>query len=107
MFPTLSAYEIDGMVLGRLKIRETRHCDIDRNKDRAAVIPFAQKEMVDRFLYGLDDQMDPSKNLPEFHREVQHPRADMISAWLSRPEGVLPCHRIHTFPVTKERRLPF
>lgn len=44
---------------------------------------------------------------PEFRREVQHPRAAMIAAWFSRPEGVLPCHRIHTFPATKELRLPF
>ncbi|HLG82520.1 MAG TPA: hypothetical protein VKY22_16005 [Bradyrhizobium sp.] len=32
--------------------------DIDRNGPRAAVIPFAQKEMVDRFLHGLDDAIE-------------------------------------------------
>lgn len=58
IFPTLAAYEIDGMVLGRLKWKETRFCDIDRDGERAAVIPFAQKEMVDRFLYGLDDDIE-------------------------------------------------
>jgi hypothetical protein len=34
-----------------------RACDIDRRGEKAAVIPFAQKEMVDRFLYGLDDEI--------------------------------------------------
>ncbi|MGB6910941.1 MAG: preprotein translocase subunit YajC, partial [Methyloceanibacter sp.] len=32
----------------------------------------------------------------EFQREVQHPRPDMISGWFSGPQGVLPCHLIHT-----------
>ncbi len=58
IFPTLIAFEIDGMVLGHLKKRQVRLCDIDRDGERAAVIPFAQKEMVDRFLYGLDDQIE-------------------------------------------------
>ena len=43
----------------------------------------------------------------EFQREVQHPRPDMISGWFSGPQGVLPCHLIHTFPGTKGRRLPY
>jgi hypothetical protein len=44
---------------------------------------------------------------PEFQREVQHPRPAMMAGWLSRPEGVLPCHRIHTFPATKGRKFPY
>ena len=54
LFPTLISYEIDGMVCNRLKYMKTNAVDIDRQGKRAAVIPFAQKEMVERFLYGID-----------------------------------------------------
>lgn len=58
LFPTLKAYEISGMVGGALKFRSTQNIDIDRNGDRARVIPFAQREMVERFLYGLDSDIE-------------------------------------------------
>jgi hypothetical protein len=54
-FPSLVSYELDGMVCDRLKYVRTNYVDIDRQGERAKIIPFAQKEMVDRFLYGLDD----------------------------------------------------
>lgn len=54
-FPTLVAYEIDGFFEGRLKYTEFDSIDIDRGGPRARVIPFAQKEMVERFLYGIDE----------------------------------------------------
>jgi hypothetical protein len=66
LFPTLISYEIDGMVGNSLKVVRTNFIDIDRGekkdgaegvKRRATVIPFAQKEMVERFLYGLDEKV--------------------------------------------------
>ena len=64
IFPTLISYEIDGMISGNLKYIRTNFVDVDRKKDdgsgvvrKATVIPFAQKEMVERFLYGLDEKM--------------------------------------------------
>lgn len=57
LFPTLVSYEIDGMVCDRLKYVQTNHVDIGRVGPKASVIPFAQKEMVERFLYGLDGQI--------------------------------------------------
>lgn len=56
-FPTLYSYEVDGLNLGKVRIVMTDHCDIDRDGRRAYVRPFAQKEMVDRFLHGLDDNL--------------------------------------------------
>lgn len=64
LFPTLVAYEIDGVVCGSLKYRLTQHVDIDRSGPTAKVIPFAQKEMVERFLYGLDDEIE--RNISTF-----------------------------------------
>lgn len=54
-FPTLASYEIDGVFEGKIRIIDTDFCDIDRQGTRAYVRPFAQKDMVDRFLHGLDD----------------------------------------------------
>lgn len=58
LFPTLFSFEIDGMVGDRLKYIVKNETDIDRDGPRAAVIPFAQREMVDRFLYGLDGNIE-------------------------------------------------
>ena len=60
MFPSLASYEIDGMVFGSLKYEKTNFVDIDRDGDRARVLPFAQKEMVERFLYGIDSDIEDS-----------------------------------------------
>jgi hypothetical protein len=60
IFPSLCSFEIDGIVFGKLKFRKTNEVDIDRIGDRARVIPFAQKEMVERFLYGLDGNIERS-----------------------------------------------
>lgn len=57
-FPSLISFTIDGVIFDHLKFSETNFVDIDRNGDRASVIPFAQKEMVERFLYGLDSQIE-------------------------------------------------
>ena len=58
LFPTLVSYELFGVVEGQLRIHRTNHVDVDRNGTRARVIPFAQKEMVERFLYGLDERIE-------------------------------------------------
>ena len=58
MFPTLRYHEIDGIYFDRLKVLSTEEVDIDRMKVRAEVVPFAQKEMVERFMYGLDAELE-------------------------------------------------
>jgi hypothetical protein len=64
LFPTLISFEIDGMVGDQLKFVDRNFIDIDRDGEKARVIPFAQKEMVDRFLYGLDDGIE--RNITTF-----------------------------------------
>jgi hypothetical protein len=57
IFPSLVGYEVYGIVSGKLKYIETNRFDVDRKlTPDAAVLPFAQKEMVDRFMYGLDSE---------------------------------------------------
>lgn len=55
LFPTLVHYSIYGIIGNQLKYTKNETVDIDRDGARAKVIPFAQKEMVERFLYGLDE----------------------------------------------------
>lgn len=57
VFPRLMSFEIDGMVCGKLKYIKTNEVTIDRLGAKARVLPFAQKEMVERFLYGLDEEI--------------------------------------------------
>lgn len=56
-FPSLFSFELDGYLLGKLKVRIVDYIDIDREGKRAAIVPFAQNDMVERFLYGLDDDI--------------------------------------------------
>lgn len=58
MFPTVRYIEIDGVYFGKIKVISTKEVDIDRRKTRAEVVPFAQKEMVERFMYGLDIELE-------------------------------------------------
>lgn len=58
MFPTLVAYRLEGMLGNRLKYTQQHLIDIDRRGDKARVLPFAQREMVERFLYGLDETIE-------------------------------------------------
>lgn len=54
LFPTLVSFELYGSLANHLKFVRVESVDIDRGGARARVIPFAQREMVERFLYGLD-----------------------------------------------------
>lgn len=55
LFPTLYYTEIDGIYFGELKVLWRKEVDIDRRGERAQMVPFAQKEMADRFIYGVDE----------------------------------------------------
>ncbi|MEG8026077.1 hypothetical protein QP162_20170 [Sphingomonas aurantiaca] len=68
LFPTLISFEVFGMVGNQMRIFRTNHVDIDRGGTRAKVIPFAQKEMVERFLYGLDDSIE--RKITDFCRQA-------------------------------------
>jgi len=58
VFPALVSYEIDGVVLGKIKSLETDKEVTSRSEVTGRVLPFAQREMVDRFLYGIDPQFE-------------------------------------------------
>lgn len=51
--PSLSCYEIDGILFGRLKATQKDRIDVTR-QNRGGIFPFAQTDMVDRFMQGID-----------------------------------------------------
>jgi hypothetical protein len=64
IFPNIIAFELDGVVADRLKYRKRQKVDIDRVNLTAAIIPFAQHDMADRFLYGIDPEVE--KDIAEY-----------------------------------------
>ncbi|SFK99509.1 hypothetical protein SAMN04488518_113124 [Pseudovibrio ascidiaceicola] len=76
MFPSLCSYAVSGMLGGNLVFQNQDNCKIDRDNFPSAIIPFAQKEMVSRFLTGVDDEFIDQTNtylneiLGELNREI-------------------------------------
>jgi len=60
-FPFIKDYEIEGIVNNKLKYRESLSNEISHKTD-ASIIPFAQRDMVDTFIQGIDPSY---KNLEE------------------------------------------
>lgn len=54
LFPTLHSIEVDGIYFGRFRVIRNEEVDIDRRGDTAAVVPFAQTDMAERFILGID-----------------------------------------------------
>jgi hypothetical protein len=67
-FPSLIAYETDGVIAGKLKKEETHRFVTGRSDITADIIPFAQREMVDRFLFGIDPEFE--NGVEEFLSEI-------------------------------------
>jgi hypothetical protein len=55
--PALIAYELEEIVLGEVRRKETNKYRIDENSS-ACIIPFAQKDPVDHFLQGIDGTLE-------------------------------------------------
>jgi hypothetical protein len=55
--PALIAYELEEIVLGVVRRKETNKYRIDENSS-ACIIPFAQKDPVDHFLQGIDGTLE-------------------------------------------------
>lgn len=53
LLPSLIAFEIDGIIFKRLKIIENQKFDTTR-VDKGMIVPFAQTDMVYRFMEGID-----------------------------------------------------
>ena len=56
MFPTLIQLTIDGVIDGKIKYSVESHIDLGREGSPAYVMPFAQGEMVQQFMEGVDPE---------------------------------------------------
>lgn len=57
LFPSLIEMVTDGMIGGALKVVFRQGHDIARDGPQAAIVPFAQSEMVERFMFGVDTDL--------------------------------------------------
>lgn len=53
LLPSIISFDIDGILAGRLKFVETNRHDMTR-KSSGVILPFAQTDMVERFMEGID-----------------------------------------------------
>jgi hypothetical protein len=68
MLPSLHSCEVNGFFRQKLKYVDVEHCDIDREGTSASVFGFAQRDVMERFLYGFDDFT--KKQVTQFSEEV-------------------------------------
>jgi hypothetical protein len=85
LFPSLQAFETDGLIAGKLKFRETEKVDISREGETADIVAFAQKEMVDRFLYGIDPEFEESVEYL-IYRAVKNSGESLVDDLVKRPK---------------------
>ena len=58
LFPSLHSVEIDGIYFGEVRLFKNEIVDIDRDGPRSAIVPFAQSDMPERFMYGIDKKFE-------------------------------------------------
>ena len=56
IFPSVIEAQVDGVINGKLKSEEINNVDMARSKPDAFLIPSAQRDMVDRFMQGVDEE---------------------------------------------------
>lgn len=54
IFPSLSHIEVDGLIDNKLKIIKKNYIDISRDEPQAEILGFAQDDMVQSFVNGVD-----------------------------------------------------
>ena len=82
MFPSLIAFETDGIIFGKLKKRQKESVQTNRREITGEILPFAQREMVDRFLYGIDESFE--KGIEGFLKMAIQASSDTIVDSLPR-----------------------
>jgi hypothetical protein len=66
LFPSLYAVEIDGHICGRLRYRMSHNVTISRGTGTGSAISFAQTDVIDRLLKGIDNRfVDASREFIE------------------------------------------
>ncbi|PDT47430.1 hypothetical protein CO661_11840 [Sinorhizobium fredii] len=83
--PSLSHFEIDGIVNGKLKIIDRNYVDIGRGGPEADILGFAQDDMMQSFVNGVDPQF--RKYVGKLVREVIEESSNLVLQSLLRDDG--------------------
>lgn len=85
--PSLSHIEIDGMINGKLKMMERNYVDIGRTGPEADILGFAQDDMMQSFVNGVDPQF--KAYVQQLIREVIEESSNLVlSTVLNDPTKV-------------------
>ncbi len=89
LFPSLLSLDCDGIIAGDLKTKMNKYIDIDRRGPSKTneswksvdIIPFAQTDMAERFLVGIDSDFEEKiiNTLEEMHKKVSTALATVVS----------------------------
>lgn len=77
-FPTLYSAKVDGLLGNSLKFAEEESCDISRSGATAAIFSFAQRDVMDRFLFGFDSETEDA--IRKFTKESVDEILDQVLA---------------------------
>ena len=77
-FPSLHHIVIDGVYADRLRCLEVQHYAVNQSSDRGQVLAFAQPEVTNRFLYGIDDDLE-RKVANHFADEITDLKAKIVA----------------------------
>ncbi|MCW8283456.1 hypothetical protein K7A42_21390 [Agrobacterium sp. InxBP2] len=85
--PSLSHVEIDGIITGKLKLMERNYVDIGRTGPEADILGFAQDDMMQSFVNGVDPQF--KAYVQQLIREVIEESSNLVlSTVLNDPDKV-------------------
>ncbi|MDE0339570.1 MAG: hypothetical protein OXI80_17980 [Caldilineaceae bacterium] len=90
VFPVLESYTIEGRILDYLKHRkEEKWCARIGGKKDAVVLPFAQREMVDTFMAGIDPdfRLLIRNQIESLRNSLQETKLEEIVDWHWDPEN--------------------
>ncbi|RFB14711.1 hypothetical protein DZB84_14795 [Bacillus sp. HNG] len=62
IYPTLISYVIEGKINNKLKVEISNKAEIGESGSAAAIIPFAQSDMVHTFISGIDPDIERLSN---------------------------------------------
>jgi hypothetical protein len=81
-FPCLYQFEIEGIIADKLKRRIKQNICIDRSGSIAEIVPFAQHDMANRFLYGIDPEFE--QDIPDYLESALKKTGSAIIGGLGR-----------------------
>lgn len=83
--PSLSHFEIDGVINGKLKIIDRNYVDIGRSGPEADILGFAQDDMMQSFVNGVDPQF--KTYVEKLIREVIEESSNLVLSSLLKDDN--------------------